>query len=80
MPYRFLVLEDPRVGMRDIDRMNPGGEGRIDVRARAVADHPGSAGIPGMPADKVPEGARVFFRENLDLPEIGTEFRSFDLP
>ena len=37
----FLVLEDPGLVVRDKNRIQPGGEGGVDVGFRAVADHPG---------------------------------------
>ena len=37
----FLVLEDPRVTVRDEDSINASFQRRVDVRLWTVANHPG---------------------------------------
>jgi len=42
------VLEDPGEVMRNEDGVQSCAEGRVDIGARAVADHPGCGGVAAM--------------------------------
>jgi hypothetical protein len=43
-----FMFEHPGEVVRDEDGMQAGGKGRINVRAGAVSDHPGVAGVAAM--------------------------------
>jgi hypothetical protein len=64
-----LVLHDPGMVVRDEDGVQAGGERRVDVRARRVADHPGGRGIEAVEGDEGSVGGGVLFGEHLDRGE-----------
>jgi hypothetical protein len=74
-----LVLEDPGEVVGDEDRVEASRESRVNVRARAVADHPGVAGLATVVGDEGAVGVVVFFVEDLDGSEVGGEARALEL-
>ena len=48
---QFFVLKHPGIGVRNENGVNTGGERRIDVGFRAVADHPCAFGGQKMTLD-----------------------------
>ena len=65
-----LVLEDPGKVVRDEDSVKAGSQGGINVRARAVADHPGVTGLAAVMGDEGKIGFVMFFGENFDSREM----------
>lgn len=57
--------------MGDEDRVEAGREGGVDVRAGAVADHPGVAGLTTVVGGKGKISFVVLFGENLYGGEVG---------
>jgi hypothetical protein len=74
-----LVLEDPGKVVRNEDGVEAGAEGRVDVRPRAVADHPGGAGLAAVVGGQGQVGFVVFFGENLDGGEVVGEAGTLEL-
>ena len=74
-----LVLEDPGEVVRDKNCVETCRQGRIDVGAGAVADHPCVAGLAAVVRGEREVGVVVFFRENLDRTEVGGEAGAFEL-
>jgi hypothetical protein len=68
-----LVLENPGEIVRDEDSVEASAQGRIDVGSRAVADHPGRAGIARIPHREIGISGVVLFGEDLDCGEVGSE-------
>ncbi len=68
-----LVLEHPGELVRDKYGMESGCEGRIDVRAWTVADHPGVGADTVVAGRELEIGAVVFFGEDLDGCEVWGE-------
>lgn len=68
-----VVLEDPGVGVVDVDGVEAGSERGIDVGAGTVADHPrGLAGERVAGADAV-ISLGILFMGNLDGGEVADE-------
>ena len=65
-----LVLEHPGKVVRDEDGVKAGCQGGINVGARAVADHPGVAGLAAVMGDEGKIGFVVFFGKNFDRREV----------
>ena len=65
-----LVLEHPGEVVRDEDGVETCREGRVDVGAGAVADHPGVAGIAAVVDGERAVSVVVFFGEDLDCGEV----------
>ena len=74
-----LVLEDPGEVVGDEDRVDASRESWVNVRARAVADHPGVAGLATVVGDQGAVGVVVLFVEDLDGSEVGGEARALEL-
>ncbi len=74
-----LVLEDPGEVVGDEDRVEAGRESRVNVRARAVADHPGVVGLAAVLGGEGAVGVVVLFMEDLDGSEVGGEARALKL-
>ena len=68
-----LVLKDPGEVVGDEDGMEACRERGIYVGARAVADHPGVAGVAGVMAGQGAVGVLMLLRQNLDGSEVGGE-------
>jgi hypothetical protein len=74
-----LVLEDPGEVVGDEDGVEAGAEGRVDVRAGAVADHPGGAGLAAVVGGEGAVGFGVLFVEDFDRGEVGGEAGAVEL-
>lgn len=74
-----LVLEDPGEAVGDEDGVESGPEGGIDVRAGAVADHPGGCGVAAMVRGEGEVGFVVFFGEDFDGAEARGEAGAVEL-
>ena len=73
------MFEDPGEVVRDEDGMQAGGECRIDIGARAVADHPGGMGIAGMIGGEGAVGGLALFGDDLYGGEVGGEAGAHEL-
>jgi len=71
-----LVLEDPGEVVGDEDGVEAGAKSRVDVRAGAVADHPGGAGLAGVVGGESAVSFGVLFVEDLDGGEVWGEARA----
>ena len=69
----YFMLQDPGEVVGDEDGVEAGAEGRIDVGARTVADHPGGASLAAMVGGKGAVGIVVLFREDFDGAEVRGE-------
>jgi len=65
-----LVLKHPGEVMGNEDSIQTGCEGRVDVRAWTVADHPGVACIAAVMRGKRQVRLLMFFRQNLYRREV----------
>jgi len=74
-----LVLEDPGEVVGDEDRVEASRESWVNVGARAVADHPGVAGLATVMGDEGAVGVVVLFVEDLDGGEVGGEAGALEL-
>jgi len=74
-----LVFEDPGEVVGDEDGVQACREGRVDVGARAVPDHPGVGGFAAVVVDEVTVGVAVFFGQDLDGGEMGGEAGALEL-
>ena len=72
-----LVFEDPGEVVGDEDGVEAGGEGGVDVRLGAVADHPGGGGVAGVVIREVTVGLLVLFAENFHVAEERGEAGAF---
>src|SRR5205809_8097505 len=61
----LFMLENPSVGVKDEDGVQARRNGGIDVRARAVADHPCFLWFPAVLNAKALIGPSGFFRQDL---------------
>ncbi len=68
-----LVLEDPGEVVGDENGVKAGREGGVDVGARAVADHPGAAGVAGVVRGEGAIGLMMLFGEDFDSGEVRRE-------
>lgn len=68
-----LVFENPGEVVGDEDGVKACGEGRVDVGAGAVADHPGVAGFAAVVGGEGEIGFVVFFGEDFDSREVRGE-------
>jgi hypothetical protein len=66
----YLMLEDPGEVVGDEYGVEASGEGGVDVRAGAVADHPGGGGLAGVVLGEAEVGVGVLFGEDLDGGEV----------
>ena len=74
-----LVLEDPGEVVGNEDGVEAGCECGIDVGARAVADHPGVAGLAAVVGGKGTVGVVMLFWEDLDGREVRGEAGALEL-
>jgi len=74
-----LVLEDPGEVVGDEDGVKACSEGGVDVRAGAVADHPGIAGFATVVGGERKVGVLVLLREDLDGGEVWGEPGALEL-
>ncbi len=74
-----LVLENPGEVVGDEDGVESGGEGWIDVGARAVADHPGVGGLADVVVDERTVGLVVLLGEDLDGGKVRGEAGALEL-
>lgn len=65
-----FALERPRKVVWNENGIESGGEGRIDVGLRTIADHPRRAGLAGVMGREAAIGGVVLFRENFDSREV----------
>src|SRR5262249_60904557 len=85
LPWRrrccdFLVLQYPSVVMGHEDRMEPRRKSGIDVRFRAVADHPGNRMIETVLVCNLRVGPRIFLGHDFTGTEEFFQSRALDLP
>src|SRR6266542_2879595 len=71
----LFMLENPSVGVRDKDSVQARRNGGIDVRARAVADHPCSLWMPAGLIAELLVGPSGFFRQDLHTLELTRQAR-----
>src|SRR6266403_4913 len=64
--YHRFVLQGPGVLMRDVHRIQPDLHGRVDVAARAVADHPAVSFHNLVLVNQAAVRLRIFLRHDLD--------------
>ena len=74
-----LVFEDPGEVVGDKDRVKTCREGRVDVGAGTVPDHPGVAGFAAVVGDEATVGVVVLFVEDLDGGEMEGEAGALEL-
>lgn len=65
----FLVLEFPRMGVRDVHGAKARAHCRIDVRARTVADHEGTLRREACVVNQAAVGRDVLFARRFDPTE-----------
>src|ERR1700687_2258089 len=63
--YYFLVLKNPGVAVRNEDGVQSRGEGGVDIRLWAVADHPGGVRREGVLGDGGAVGRFVLLGHDL---------------
>lgn len=84
LPHGRLVddfmFKNPSEVMRDKDGVEPRRQRRVDVGARAIADHPRRTGLAAMVGAEREIGLRVFFREHFDRREMLSQTRPAQLP
>jgi len=67
------VLQNPGAGMKEKDGVQAGGQGRVDVALRAVADHPTGVGREFVALENFAIGGRVLFCNDFDGGEVAGE-------
>jgi hypothetical protein len=70
---KLLVLQNPGAGMVDVDCMQTRGERRIDIGARAIADHPGSVRFQLILCAHTAIGFRILLLGNFDCLKVLAE-------
>jgi hypothetical protein len=65
-----FVFEDPGEAVGDEDGVEASDEGGVDVRARAIADHPGGAGLAAVVGAQRAVGFVMLFGEDFDCGEV----------
>src|SRR6185312_8406039 len=76
---KFLAFQRPRALVRDEDCIQPRIERRIDIRLRAVADHPGPLDVELPQACQLQIGAAVFLFHDFAVREERTQSGEIDL-
>ena len=74
-----LVLQHPGETMRDEDGVEPGAECGVDIRARAVADHPCACSFASVVSREGKIGFIVLLRQNFDCSKVGRKTRTLKL-
>lgn len=75
----YLVLQHPGEVVRDEDCVEAGGQGGIDVGARAVADHPCRRCFAGVVRRQGEVGFGVFLRQDLNCGEVRCQTGAVEL-
>lgn len=73
-----LMLQYPGKVVRNEDRIESGGQRRIDVRARAVSDHPSRRRFAGVVRDQVGICSYVFLGQHLNCSKMRLKPRALE--
>jgi len=73
------MLQHPCLVMWDEDGMQSGGEGWVDVRFWAVADHPRTRGVECIFLNDLPIGRWIFFGDHFTGRKMMLDAATFDL-
>src|ERR1035438_2680832 len=75
----LLVLQHPRMGVWHEDRIQAGCERRIDVRFRAVANHPGAPRVEPALIHQAPIGRGILLLHDGRMTEEASQAGAVDL-
>lgn len=75
----LFVLQNPGIAVRNEHRVQSGGERRVDVRLRAVSDHPGRVVLQFIFVSQRGINFRIFLGNNFDGREVFVDTRALDL-
>src|SRR3984893_761947 len=84
LPWRFcrlyfLMLQHPRSPLRNEHGVQPRSQSRIDIRLRAVANHPGGVRKQFVLGNHRMVSGDILFRDNFNRSEIFFQTGAFDL-